>query len=69
MLGKKLRISLVLTVLAASALGLGGCRRQDSTPPSTPPAQTAPGKQILPKVETGTSPLPAPGTGASPLKP
>ncbi len=62
MLKTKLRTFIVLTALVAMTLGLAGCRKQDKTPPPTPPAaqQKAPNQQ--------SSPLPTPNAATSPIK-
>ena len=50
---RKLQILIVAFTLAAAVLGLGGCRRTETTT----------NKQMLPLVGGETSPLPTPGVG------
>ncbi|MCX6030323.1 MAG: hypothetical protein NT169_13640 [Chloroflexi bacterium] len=70
MLKTKLRTFIVLTALVAMTLGLAGCRKQDKTPPTTPPAaqQKAPNQQSLPLAGESKSPLPTPNAATSPIK-
>ena len=70
MLNTQLRRFVLIVALLAMTLGLGGCKKQDNTPPPTPRAgqQTPAGKQILPSSNQGKSPLPTPNTAASPVK-
>jgi hypothetical protein len=70
MLKTRLRTLILIVALAVTTFGLDGCRKQDNTPPSTPPAaqQQAPTKQLLPTTGQGKSPLPTPGTNVSPVK-
>ncbi len=71
MLNTQLRKFVLIVALLAMTLGLGGCRKQDKTPPPTPPAaqQKAPGNQpVLPSSSQGKSPLPTPNIAASPVK-
>jgi hypothetical protein len=53
----KLRILIITITLIVTALGLGGCRRQDTTT----------NKQVLPLVGGENSPLPTPGAADSPV--
>jgi hypothetical protein len=55
----KLQILIVTIMLAAAVLGLGGCRRQETTT----------NKQALPLVGSENSPLPTPGVADSPATP
>ena len=56
---RKLQLLIVAFTLAAAVLGLGGCRRTETTTD----------KQALPLVGSEVSPLPTPGVGGevSPL--
>ena len=56
---RKIQILIVAFTLAAAVLGLGGCRRTETTTD----------KQVLPLVGGENSPLPTPGVGGgnSPL--
>jgi hypothetical protein len=55
----KLQILMITIMLVVTILGLGGCRRQDTTT----------NKQLMPLAGSGNSPLPTPGGGGenSPL--
>jgi hypothetical protein len=55
----KLQILIVTIMLVLTVLGLGGCRRQDTTT----------NKQSLPLVGSENSPLPTPGVSDSPVTP
>jgi hypothetical protein len=59
MLKGKLLVLAVTVFLIAAVLGLGGCRRQESTTD----------QQALPLVGGGSSPLPTPGLTDSPISP
>ncbi len=59
MLKSKLQILIVTIMLVATVLGLGGCRRQETTT----------NKQVLPLVGGENSPLPTPGVADSPVTP
>ncbi len=59
MLKRRLQILSVTILLVAAVLGLGACRRQDTTID----------KQTLPLVGGETSPLPTPGAADSPVTP
>jgi len=59
MLRSKLHILLVTVMLISLALGLGGCRRQETTT----------NKQSLPLMGSENSPLPTPGVADSPVTP
>jgi hypothetical protein len=56
---RKIQIIIIAITLAAAVLGLGGCRRTETTTD----------KQVLPMVGGENSPLPTPGVGSenSPL--
>ena len=56
---RKIRILIVAVTLTAAVLGLGGCRRQETTT----------NKQALPLVGGENSPLPTPGVADSPVTP
>jgi hypothetical protein len=56
---KKLRLLIVAITLAAAVVGLGGCRRTETTTD----------KQALPLVGGENSPLPTPGAADSPVTP
>ena len=56
----KLQILIVTIMLVLTVLGLGGCRRQDTTTTN---------KQSLPLVGSENSPLPTPGVADSPVTP
>ena len=56
---RKIQILIVAFTLAAAVLGLGGCRRQETTTD----------KQVLPLVGGENSPLPTPGVADSPVTP
>jgi hypothetical protein len=58
------KTSLILILLLAAVLSLGGCKRQDTKTSSPPDA-----KQFIPAVGGGTSPLPTPGVADSPVTP
>jgi hypothetical protein len=58
---RAVRMIFVLMLLAM-ALGLGGCRRIDTSGTGTTNTVT------LPVVGSDASPLPTPGTGSSPLQ-
>ncbi len=62
MLNTQLRKFILIVAILAMTLSLGGCRKQDKTPPPTPPAaqQKAPNQQ--------SSPLPTPNAATSPIK-
>lgn len=55
----KLLVLTVTVFLLAAVLGLGGCRRQETTTD----------QQALPLVGGGSSPLPTPGLSDSPITP
>jgi hypothetical protein len=59
MLKSKLHILIVTLMLISLALGLGGCRREE----------TKTNKQSLPLVGSENSPLPTPGVADSPVTP
>jgi hypothetical protein len=59
MLKSKMQILIITLMLAVAVLGLGGCRRQDTTT----------NKQVLPLVGGENSPLPTPGAADSPVTP
>jgi hypothetical protein len=59
MLKNKLQTLIVTMMLVATVLGLGGCRRQETTTD----------KQALPLVGGENSPLPTPGVADSPVTP
>jgi len=59
MFKSKLQILIVTIMLVATVLGLGGCRRQETTTDT----------QALPLVGGENSPLPTPGVADSPLTP
>ena len=56
---RKLQLLIVAVTLTAAVLGLGGCRRQETTTD----------KQALPLVGGENSPLPTPGVADSPVTP
>ena len=56
---RKIRILIVAVTLTAAVLGLGGCRRQETTTD----------EQALPLVGGENSPLPTPGVADSPVTP
>jgi hypothetical protein len=56
---RKLQLLIVAFTLAAAVLGLGGCRRTETTTD----------KQALPLVGGEVSPLPTPGAADSPVTP
>ena len=56
---RKIRTLIVAVTLTAAVLGLGGCRRQETTT----------NKQALPLVGGEKSPLPTPGVADSPVTP
>lgn len=56
---RKLQLLIIAITLAAAVLGLGGCRRTDTTS----------NKQVLPLVGGENSPLPTPGVSDSPVTP
>jgi hypothetical protein len=55
----KLQVLIVTSMLVVTVLGLGGCRRQDTTT----------NKQALPLLGGENSPLPTPGVADSPVTP
>jgi len=55
----KLQILIVTILLVLTVLGLGGCRRQDTTT----------NKQTFPLMGGENSPLPTPGVADSPVTP
>jgi hypothetical protein len=59
MLKGKLQILIVTIMLVLTVLGLGGCRRQDTTTK----------RQTLPLLSGENSPLPTPGVADSPIAP
>ncbi len=59
MLRGKLQILIVTIMLVVTVLGLGGCRRQDTTT----------NRQALPLLSGENSPLPTPGVADSPVTP
>jgi hypothetical protein len=59
MFKRQLQVLSVTIVLVVAILGLGGCRRQETTT----------NKQMLPLSGSGTSPLPTPGVVDSPVAP
>jgi hypothetical protein len=59
MLKGKLSVLTVTIFLIATILGLGGCRREETTTD----------QQALPLVGGGNSPLPTPGLTDSPITP
>jgi len=69
MLNARLRSFIIVLALIAMALGLGGCRKQETTATPTPAAQSAPSQQSLPLVGSENSPLPTPNTATSPVNP
>lgn len=62
---KKRTIVLLLALLITASVGLAGCRRQEVIPTVTPAVE----RQLLPAVNTGSSPLPTPGIDNSPVQP
>jgi hypothetical protein len=56
---RKIQMLMIAITLAAAVLGLGGCRRTDTTS----------NKQVLPLVGGENSPLPTPGVSDSPVTP
>jgi hypothetical protein len=56
---RTIQMLMIAITLAAAVLGLGGCRRTDTTS----------NKQVLPLVGGGNSPLPTPGVSDSPVTP
>ena len=56
---RRIQILIVAFTLAAAVLGLGGCRRTETTTD----------KQVLPLVGGENSPLPTPGVADSPVTP
>jgi hypothetical protein len=69
MLKTRLRKFILIVALATTILGLGGCRKEDKTPPPTPAVQQkAPGQQSSPSTGQSKSPLPTPNTATSPVK-
>ena len=56
---RKLQLLIVAFTLAAAVLGLGGCRRTETTTD----------KQALPLGKGEVSPLPTPGAADSPVTP
>ncbi|PKO23022.1 MAG: hypothetical protein CVU38_06225 [Chloroflexi bacterium HGW-Chloroflexi-1] len=65
----KLRNFVIVLALAAMTLGLGGCRKKETTAIPTPAGQNAPSQQSLPLVGGENSPLPTPNTATSPVTP
>jgi len=59
----KLRLVIIVTALAATILGLGGCRKKVATPTPTT------SQQSLPLAGDSSSPLPTPNTATSPVSP
>jgi len=56
---RRIQILIVAFTLVAAVLGLGGCRRTETTTD----------KQVLPLVGGENSPLPTPGVADSPVTP
>jgi hypothetical protein len=56
---QRLKVFVLILMVAMSALGLGGCQKQETGDAK---------KQALPLVGSPSSPLPTPNTQASPLK-
>ena len=56
---RKMQLLIVAITLVAAVLGLGGCRRQETTTD----------KVVLPLVGGENSPLPTPGGADSPVTP
>lgn len=56
---QRLKILVLILTVTVSALGLGGCQKQETTGVK---------KQIVPLVGSPASPLPTPNTQTSPLK-
>jgi hypothetical protein len=71
MLKTHTRTLILVFAMAAMTLGLGGCRKTDTT--GTTKQLTLPAAQSdaspLPTPGNDASPLPTPGTDASPLQP
>jgi hypothetical protein len=56
---QKLKLLVLILIVAVSALGMGGCQKQETSGAK---------KQMVPLVGSPSSPLPTPNTQASPLK-
>jgi hypothetical protein len=56
---RRIQLLIIAITLAAAVLGLGGCRRTETTTD----------KQVLPMVKGENSPLPTPGVADSPVTP
>jgi hypothetical protein len=56
---QRLKIFVLILMVAVSALGMGGCQKQETSGAK---------KQALPLVGSPASPLPTPNTQTSPLK-